>query len=143
WRVLAQSDRATISGTVEDASGALVADAQVVVTNVNSNLQSSTAPNAAGRFALLNLAIGKYSIVCSKDGFEKYRHSDLDVAISQEIDLDIALTVGSKSETLPVVGEPRQLQTLTSSISTNLGNAAVTELPLNVQGGRNLATFMF
>jgi hypothetical protein len=142
-RVLAQSDRATISGTVKDASGALVAGAQVVVTNVNNNLQSSTTTNAAGRFALLNLAIGKYAIVCSKDGFEKYQHSDLDLAISQEIDLDIVLTVGSKSETLTVVGEPRQLQTLTSSISTNLGNTAVTELPLNVQGGRNLAAFMF
>jgi len=143
WKVLGQSDRATISGTVKDVSGALVAGAQVVVTNVNNNFQSSTTTNAAGRFALLNLAIGKYAIVCSKDGFEKYQHSDLDLAISQEIDLDIALTVGSKSETLTVVGEPPQLQTLTSSISTNLGNTAVTELPLNVQGGRNLAAFMF
>jgi len=143
WKVLAQSDRATISGTVKDVSGALVADAQVVVTNVNNNLQSSTTTNAAGRFALLNLAIGEYTIVCAKDGFEKYQHFDLDLAISQEIDLDIALTIGSKSETLTVVAEPPQLQTLTSSISTNLGNTAVTELPLNVQGGRNLATFMF
>jgi hypothetical protein len=143
WKVLAQSDRATISGTVKDVSGALVADAQVVVTNVNNNLQSSATTNPAGRFALLNLAIGKYTIVCTKDGFEKYQHSDLDLAISQEIDLDFALTIGSKSETLTVVGDPPQLQTLTSSISTNLGNIAVTELPLNVQGGRNLATFMF
>ena len=143
WKVLAQSDRATISGTVKDVSGALVADAQVVVTNVNNNLQSSTTTNAAGRFALLNLAIGEYTIICAKDGFEKYQHFDLDLAISQEIDLDIALTIGSKSETLTVVAEPPQLQTLTSSISTNLGNTAVTELPLNVQGGRNLATFMF
>jgi hypothetical protein len=143
WKVLAQSDRATISGTVKDVSGALVAGAQVIVTNVNNNLQSSTTTNAAGRFALLNLAIGKYTIVCSKDGFEKYQHSDLDLAISQEFDLDIALTIGSKSETLTVVGDPPQLQTLTSSISTNLGNTAVTELPLNVQGGRNLAAFMF
>jgi hypothetical protein len=143
WKVLAQSDRATISGTVNDVSGALVAGAQVIVTNVNNNLQSSATTNGAGRFALLNLAIGKYTIVCSKDGFQKYQHSDIDLAISQEIDLDIALTVGSKSETLTVVADPPQLQTLTSSISTNLGNTAVTELPLNVQGGRNLATFMF
>jgi len=143
WKVLAQSDRATIRGTVKDVSGALVEDAQVVVTNVNNNLQSSTTTNAAGRFALLNLAIGKYTIVCSKDGFEKYQRTDLDLAISQEIDLDIALTIGSKSETITVVGGPPQLQTLTSSISTNLGHTAVAELPLNVQGGRNLATFMF
>jgi len=142
-RVLAQSDRATISGTVKDVSGALVAGSQVVVTNVNNNLQSSATTNAGGRFALLNLAIGKYTIACSKDGFEKYQHPDLDLATSQEIDLDIALTAGSKGETLTVVGEPPQLQTLTSSISTNLGNTAVTELPLNVQGGRNLAAFMF
>jgi Carboxypeptidase regulatory-like domain/TonB dependent receptor len=143
WKVLAQSDRATMSGTVKDVSGALVAGAQVVLTNVNNNFQSSTATNATGRFALLNLAIGKYTIICFKNGFEKFQHSDLDLAISQAIDLDIVLTVGSNSETLTVAGEPPQLQTLTSSISTNLGNTAVTELPLNVQGGRNLAAFMF
>ena len=42
-----------------------------------------------------------------------------------------------------VTDDAPQLQTQTSAISANLNNAAITELPLNVQGGRNLASFMF
>ncbi len=141
--MFAQSDRATISGTVKDVSGALVAGAQLVVTNVNTNLESTTITDASGRFTFLNLAIGHYGITCSKDGFEEYRRVGLDLAISQATDINIVLRIGSKTETMTVVGDTPQLQTQTSSISTNLGNAAVTELPLNVQGGRNLAAFMF
>jgi hypothetical protein len=141
--MFAQSDRATISGTVKDVSGALVARAQVAVTNVTNNLQSTTMTDTAGRFTFLNLAIGQYRVTCSKDGFVQYRHLGLDLAISQATDINIVLTIGSKSESISVVGDIPQLQTQTSSISMNLGNAEVTELPLNVQGGRNLAAFMF
>jgi hypothetical protein len=141
--MLAQSDRATISGTVRDSSGAVVADAQVATLSLNSNFQSSIATNAAGRFAFLNLPIGQYDVACSKDGFRKYRRSALDLAISEAIEIDIVLTIGSNPEALTVTGDASQLQTQTSSISTNLNNAAVTELPLNIQGGRNLSAFMF
>ena len=141
--MLAQSDRATITGTVTDVSGALVTSAQLTATNVNNNLRSLATTNAAGRFTLLNLPIGQYTLVCSKDGFEKYQRSGLDLAISEATEIDIGLTIGSNTEAVTVSGDAPQLQTQTSSISTNLGNAAVTELPLNVQGGRNLSAFMF
>jgi Carboxypeptidase regulatory-like domain len=142
-RAFAQSDRATISGTVKDKSGAVVAGAQFTATNVNNNLQSTTTTNAAGWFTLLNLPIGRYTLVCSKDKFGTYRHSGLDLAISQVVEIDIVLTIGASTETVTVIGETPPLEPETSSISTNLNNAAVSELPLNVQGGRNLAAFMF
>ena len=139
----AQSDRATITGVVTDVSGAVVAGAQVAATNVSDNFQSSAATNAMGRFTLLNLPIGQYMLACSKDGFERYRRSGVDLAISEATEIDMVLTTGSNSEAVTVTGDAPQLQTQTSSISTNLSNAAVTELPLDVQGGRNLSTFMF
>jgi hypothetical protein len=132
-----------ITGKVTDTSGALVAGAQVTAINVNNNLQSTTETNAAGRFTLLNLAIGQYTLVCSKDRFERYRRSGLVLAISEATEIDIVLTVGLNTEAVTVIGDVPQLQTQTSAISMNLDNAAVTELPLNVQGGRNLSAFMF
>jgi len=141
--MLAQSDHATITGTVKDVSGALVAGAEVTATNVNNNLHSTTATNTAGRFSLLNLPIGQYTLLCAKNGFEKYRRSGLSLAIGEATEIDIVLTIGSNTEAITVTGDAPQLQTQTSSISTNLSNAAVTELPLNVQGGRNLSAFMF
>ncbi len=141
--ILAQSDRATITGTVKDASGALVQGARLTATDVNNNLRSTGGTNGAGRFTLLDLPIGQYTLVCTKDGFERYTRSGLHLAISEASEIDIVLTIGSKAEAVMVIGDASQLQTQTSSISTNLDNAAVTELPLNVQGGRNLSAFMF
>jgi hypothetical protein len=141
--ILAQSDRATITGTVKDASGALVQGARLTATDVNNNLRSTGGTNGAGRFTLLDLPIGQYTLVCTKDGFERYTRSGLHLAISEASEIDIVLTIGSKAEAVTVIGDASQLQTQTSSISTNLDNAAVTELPLNVQGGRNLSAFMF
>ncbi len=141
--MLAQSDHATITGTVRDGSGALIAGAEVTAIDVNNNLQATSATNAGGRFTLLNLPIGQYTLACSKDSFEKYRRSGLNLVIGEATEIDIVMTIGSNTEAVTVTGDAPQLQTQTSSISTNLSNAAVTELPLNVQGGRNLSAFMF
>ena len=85
----AQSDRAIISGTVKDASGALIAGAQVGATNVGDDTESSTTTDAVGRFTLLNLPVGQYTLTCSKDGFEKYQRSGLTLAISETTEIDI------------------------------------------------------
>jgi hypothetical protein len=141
--ILAQSDRAQITGTVSDISGAVVSGAQLVAINVSNNVRSSASSDAGGRYVLLNLPVGRYTLTCFKDGFRTYEHSGLTLVIHQASELHVVLQVGSQSEKITVAGEAPQLQTQTPSISTNLNNAAVSELPLNVQGGRNLAEFMF
>ncbi|MGB8733369.1 MAG: carboxypeptidase-like regulatory domain-containing protein, partial [Candidatus Sulfotelmatobacter sp.] len=141
--VLAQSDLASITGTVKDSSGAVVAGVKITVTNASDNLQASALTNATGTYTVLNLPVGQYRLVCSKDGFKKYKRSEINLTISQVAEIDAVLAVGSSTETLVVTRDAQLLQTQTSSISTSLGNAAITELPLNVQGGRNLAAFMF
>lgn len=141
--VLAQSDRATISGTVKDISGAVVVGAQVTATHLTTNAQYLAATNTVGAYTLLNLPIGPYSLACSRPGFADYQRSGITLAISQVAQVDIVVRIGATSQTATVNGDASPLQTQTSSISTDLNNAAVTELPLNVQGGRNLAAFMF
>ena len=140
---LAQSDRATISGSVTDVSGAIITGAKVIATNVSNNFQSLTETSGAGRFTLLNLPAGQYTLTCTKDTFKAYQRIGIDLAVSEAIEIDIALSIGSKTEIVGISGDPPRLQTQTSSISANLNNAAITDLPLNVQGGRNLAAFMF
>src|ERR1700739_2119069 len=142
-RVLPQSDRSAISGTVKDTSGAVVVGAQVVATNLDSNLQTATVTDQAGAYHLMNLPIGRYALTYSKQGFAKCERFGLNLAISEVAEADGVLTIGTDVKTTAVFAEAIPLQTQTSSISTNLNNAAITELPLNVLGGRNLSTFMF
>jgi Carboxypeptidase regulatory-like domain len=139
----AQSDRASITGTIKDSSGAVVPQVQVTLTDDDSGLQENAATNATGIYTLLNLPVGRYTLDCSKEGFAQYRRSGISLAVSQVAEIDAVLTIGKSAQTTTVTADAPLLQTQTSSISTNLNNAAVTELPLNVQGGRNLSTFMF
>jgi len=139
----AQSDRAAITGTVRDASGGIVQDAQVTASNSETGLQTNAATNELGRYSLLNLPIGSYTFTCTKNGFRNYERSGISLAISQVAEINIVLALGGNTETVTVTGDASIVQSQTSSVSTNLRNNVVTELPLNVQGGRNLSSFMF
>jgi len=141
--ILAQSDRATLTGFVHDASGAVVPAASVTATNVNTNLQWASATDNDGAYTLVNVPIGRYDIRCTKEGFEVKWLSSVELAIGEAMKVDFLLNVSSRSVTVSVIDDHSPLQTQSSSLSTNLDNGAVTELPLNVQGGRNLSQFMF
>lgn len=141
--MFAQSDRASITGTVKDTTGAVVPGVSVTVTNVGTNEQTSTTTNALGLFTVLNLPIGEYKVLASKDGFGTSERKGINLAISQVAEINFQLRVGATAETVTVSEDAPLLDTQTSSVSTNLHNAAVNELPLNVQGGRNLSNFMF
>jgi hypothetical protein len=139
----AQSDRASITGTVRDASGAVIAGVQVTAASTANSLQENAATNEMGVYSLRNLPIGEYTLACSKVGFGNYQRSGVNLVIRQVAEIDIVLMIGTSTHTVTVTGDVPQLQTQTSSLATNLVNAAFTELPLNVQGGRNLSAFMF
>jgi hypothetical protein len=139
----AQSDRASITGTVRDTSGAVIAGVLVTASSVANSLRESATTNEIGVYSLRDLPIGEYALDCSKVEFSDYRRSGINLAISQVAEIDIVMKIGTNRASVLVSGDAPQLQTQTSSISTNLNNAVVTELPLNVQGGRNLSSFLF
>jgi hypothetical protein len=141
--MLAQSDRASITGTVRDTSGAVIRGARVSVTNASRAFEASAITNDLGAYEVLDLPVAQYALECASPGFGKYERSDIHLAISQTAEIDVVLAVGASSETLTVTADAPLIQAQSSSLSTNLNNAAVTELPLNVQGGRNLSTFIF
>ncbi|HWR17965.1 MAG TPA: TonB-dependent receptor [Terriglobales bacterium] len=141
--MLAQSDRASITGTVKDSSGAVIPGVQVTVTNVKTNTASAVETNSLGTYSVLNLPIGTYTLSASKAGFSKFERTGITLAISQIAEINVQMNVGAATETVTVSEDAPLLNTQTAAISTNLTNAAVNELPLNVQGGRNLSNFMF
>jgi len=132
----AQVERATITGTVTDSSGAGVPDATVQVTDEATNTSVSLKTDAAGAYAARNLTPGSYTVEVEKSGFNKHVNRGFIVQVSQIARLDIALGVGSLSQTVEVTGEVPILQTETSSVGQVIGSQAVSQLPLN---GRNIA----
>ncbi len=130
----AQVDRGAIVGTVSDASGARVADADVTVTNLQTNQASQFKTDGEGNYSAQLLKIGRYSVRVEKQGFSSSLESSVDVGVNQVVRVDLALQVGSKTETVEVTSAAPLLQTETSSLGTIESTQRITELPLN---GRN------
>jgi len=139
----AQSDRASITGTVKDASGAVITGVQVTATNDATNQETTAQSNTQGLYSLLNLPIGQYTIKFSKPGFAAFERKGVTLLVSQVAEIDVMLKVGATGEVVVVTENASVLQTETASVSTNITQSVVSELPLNVQGGRNLSSFMF
>src|SRR5579863_2087824 len=141
--VCAQSDRASITGTVRDTSGAVITGVLVTASNVADSLRVSALTNEMGVYSLRDLPIGEYTLASSKAEFANYERSGIHLAIQQAAEIDIVMRIGTNAASVIVSGDAPQLQTQTSSITADLNNAAITELPLNVLGGRNLSSFVF
>lgn len=141
--LFAQSDRASITGTVKDASSAVVPGVEVRVTNLGTNVMQTTLTDNAGLYRVENLPIGRYAVSFAKTGFKRLDHGNITLLISQVAEVDVTLEVGSTTETVEVTTAPPILQTENTTVSTNLNSEAVSELPLNVQGSRNLSNFIF
>ncbi|HVJ04702.1 MAG TPA: TonB-dependent receptor [Candidatus Saccharimonadales bacterium] len=139
----AQSDRATITGLIKDPSGAVVPGVSVTVKNAGTNDVQTVISNESGFYSVRNLPIGNYSVTFNKSGFKAYERKGLTLGISQIANIDIALQVGTQTETVEVTSEVSMVQTETAALTTNLNNQSVNDLPLSVAGGRALSTFMF
>jgi Carboxypeptidase regulatory-like domain len=134
----AQVDTGVISGTVTDASGAVVPGASVIVRNTGTNQVQDLKTGPQGLFVSLPLYPGEYSVEVSKQGFKK-SVQQVRLSVSQRIALNFALAVGATTQVVTVRSSLVELQTEKSTLSslqsaTNIGN-----LPLN---GPNFAQLM-
>lgn len=139
----AQSDRASITGTVTDSTGAVVPGVQVTATNDGTQVKTSVKTNSLGIYNILNLPIGQYTLVFAKEGFSTYERKGVTLNISQVAGIDVSLNVGATSQVVMVTEDAPVLQTENAAVTTNLTNNVVSELPLSIRGGRTLSKFMF
>src|SRR5438067_5470312 len=124
----------TIAGTVTDTSGAAVANATVILTNMDTAQKRSIESDASGNYTFVNILPGRYKIEGEKTGFKKFVRQPIIVQIESGLKVDITLQVGAQTETVEVTGEAPLLQPETNSLGQVVEQRTVTELPLN---GRN------
>src|ERR1700728_3433963 len=134
WVGWGQNVYGTITGTVTDASGAVISDAAVTLTNLDNGEKHSIQTNASDNYTFVNLLPGRYKIEGEKAGFKKFVREPIDVEIEAGLRVDIALPIGATSETVEVTSETPLLQPETNSLGQVVEGRTVTELPLN---GRN------
>ena len=98
----AQSSSGSISGTVKDASGGVVPNAPVSVTNTATKVEQTTQANGEGFYAFPSLAVGQYEVNVSPAGFRPYKRKGLTVDVNTKLQVDAELVVGEQSEQVTV-----------------------------------------
>lgn len=123
----------TIAGTVEDASGAMVANATVSAANAARSSQFSATSSASGNFAFHSLPIGVYSVQISAPGFSATTIQNVQVNSGITTNLNaIKLKVGQSSTQVEVNGSSAELlQTTASQVTTIFSTRMAVNLPLN------------
>src|SRR5215510_8178685 len=83
----------SISGTVQDPTGAVVSGAQVILKDTKTALTKETVSNDGGAFVFLDLAAGVYEVTVTKEGFQKSLIQNINVSTSQTTDVKVNLEV--------------------------------------------------
>lgn len=133
-----QVDTATISGVITDQSGAVVAGAEVRVTNSDTNVNAVFTSNESGVYVVTGLKPGSYRIRVKKDGFNQIDLTDLTLNVQDDVSRNFVLRVGSTSESVSVEGNAGSVET-SGSVSTVIDRNFVSQLPLN---GRSFNTLL-
>ena len=132
-----QAANGRITGTVIDASGAVLPGVTVEVTNRETGVVFPTISTETGDYSAPNLPPGSYSISASLPGFKTYNRTGLTLAAAQTLKLDVPLEVGAAGETVSVSAEASLLTTETGDIAHNITVAQLRDLPLLGIGNAN------
>src|SRR3954447_14085816 len=131
---LGQISPGTISGSVEDPTGALIPNAQVAIRQLSTGETRNASTNGNGEFNVPFLQPGQYTLTASAGGFKSKTLSNMTVQVDQKMNLSITLDVGSSTETVEVTGAAPLVDSATSSLGQVIANKQILDLPLN---GRN------
>jgi hypothetical protein len=125
-----QTERARLSGTIRDASSAVIQGARVSALNSQTGVRSQTTSNEAGAYALPFLVPGIYELVVEKEGFRPYTQTGIRLDVSDVARIDVGLEVGPVSSKVTVTAEAPLMQNSSSSVEQLMPARMLTELPL-------------
>lgn len=136
----AQGGSAVLSGTVTDSTGAAISAAHVVLMNTDTNLAFNADTNGSGLYRFPTVPPGHYSLTVEGKGFQKFQQSGILLTVSQQATIDVALQIGSESQTVTVEAGAALINTTNAEVSNTVGEHAIRELPLN---GRDPSSLVF
>ena len=128
--VFAQSDRGTITGTVTDPAGAVVATAAVEARNTATGIAYQAASTSTGNYTIAQLPVGTYDVSAAVPGFKKYVRQGVTVGVAEVLRIDLALEVGAATESVTVQADAPLLRTETGDISHQIKANTMDLLPI-------------
>lgn len=123
-----------ITGVITDPAGATVANAQVTITNLATQIAKHTTTDASGTYQFINLQIGQYQVAAEAPGFSRTVSKGNALEINQTLRVDLQITLGSVTQEVQVQSQGSTVETENQTIGATVTGKSIYELPLN---GRN------
>ena len=128
----------SISGTVSDPSGAVMAGVTVSVTSVATGVRSTTVTDGKGFYRFPALNVDTYDVAVSQAGFRPFLESGVRIDANSAIQIDIPLQLGQLTDTVTVKSNTLQVETQSTQMGDVIEGATITSVPLNGRSYINL-----
>lgn len=125
----------SVVGTVNDASGAAMPQANVTLTNAGTGDRRTSQTDGSGSYQFVNLTPGQYRVEVEKTGFRRFLRENVVVEVQSAVRIDVSMQVGDVSQVVEVTSQVPLLQTENASLGQVVESRKVLEMPLN---GRNI-----
>ncbi len=132
----------SVVGTVTDATGAVVPEVSVTLTNIGTAERRTMQTDAGGNYLFVNLVPGRYRLEMQKEGFKRFTREPIVVEVQAAVRIDAALEVGEVTQTVEVRAETPLMQTENASLGQVVEARKVLEMPLNGRNVLNLVTLV-
>ena len=137
--VAAQQGRGTILGTITDSSGSAIPNARVVVINTGTNFAFEAQTNQEGFYSTPAIPVGSYNVSVESTGFKKSLRTGIVVQVDQRAQVNLALEVGSVSDSVEVSAQAQLVDTSTGTLGKVIENRRIVDLPVNGRSAFALA----
>jgi len=132
-----------LTGTIFDPSGALIPEAQVTITNMDSGINWTVKGSSAGYYRV-PVPPGRYQVEARIEGFKASLAKNVVVSVAQVVTIDLTLQVGSATQSITVTTEAPLLTPSTAEVSSSITPQEFDTLPVIISdGGRQLDTFIW
>jgi len=123
-------NQSQLRGTVTDSSGAVIAGADVTITNVGTNVSQSTVSNGRGSYAFTALRASNYKLLVKAPTFGTVEKSGITLTVNQETTLDVTLLPSNQTTSVTVESIPPLLDADSATLGTDIPSEYLTQMPL-------------
>ncbi len=135
---------AGVTGTVSDATGAVIPGATVTITNEATSISSNTVTTDTGTYSFKGVLPGRYDLTVEAAGFKKHINTGVNIEVSRVATIDVSLQTGETAETVRVTSNAISLNTTQPQIGSTIEPVTVSALPVEVSGrGRQIDQLQF
>src|SRR5256885_1695559 len=120
-----------IGGVVTDPQGAVVPNASVTTTNIGTNKTDTATTDDEGRFRVVNLQPGTYTVAVNATGFSAATQEKVVVEVGQVTAVNIPLSIGGGTTNVTVTSDAPVINKDSQDFSTNINQTSINELPIN------------